>query len=87
MLQVIADPPAARFPGCGKRANLTATVSDATVSGSISFYLVDPRLDDFLSGKSSSRQLGEATLSGGTGAHTLRQSNSQSLLIAPFAAT
>ncbi|BDA45970.1 hypothetical protein COCOBI_08-0620 [Coccomyxa sp. Obi] len=66
VLKVFADPPAALFPGCGKRANLTATVSDATISGSITFDLVDPRLENVPSGKFSSRQLGVANLSGGT---------------------
>ncbi|KAK9903266.1 hypothetical protein WJX75_001203 [Coccomyxa subellipsoidea] len=49
VLKVFADPPAAQFPGCGKPTNLTATVSDATISGSITFDLAGPRLKDVLS--------------------------------------
>ena len=46
-------------------------MSDATISGSITFDLAGPRLKDVLSGKYSSRQRGVAALSGGTGAKTL----------------
>lgn len=71
-LQVTADPPAAEFPGCGKRTNLTATVPSATVSGSITFDLTNPRLEGLPIEQYATRQLGVATLFGGTGVHTLQ---------------